>query len=95
MIGISVDPDTALYSWARDADFPMLFASDAGGTVGQRYGAYDPKSQLDNRSLFVVAPDGRISYVVQPFRQTSPRAYEELGAAVDAVAWKPDTLASP
>ncbi len=95
VIGISVDPDTALHSWARDADFPILFASDSGGTVGQRYGAYDAKNQLDNRSLFVVAPNGRISYVTQPFRQTSPRAYVELDSAVDAVSWKPDTLASP
>ena len=33
VIGISVDPDTALASWAADADFPMLFASDSGGVV--------------------------------------------------------------
>ena len=95
VIGVSVDPDTALQSWARDADFPMLFVSDPGGAVGQRYGAYDVKNQLDNRSLFVVAPDGRISYVAQPFRQTSPRAYAELDSAVDAVAWHPDTTAGP
>lgn len=89
VIGISVDPDTALHGWARDADFPMLFVSDPGGAVGQSYGAYDVKNQLDNRSLFVVASDGRISYIAQPFRQTSPRAYAELDSVVDRLAPAP------
>src|SRR5690349_23640476 len=57
VIGISVDPDTALASWARDEDFPVVFASDPGGTVGKSYGAYDAKNKLDNRSLFVIRPD--------------------------------------
>src|ERR1700692_3360499 len=43
VLGISVDPDTALASWARDEDFPVLFASDPGSRVGQLYGAYDTK----------------------------------------------------
>ena len=43
VIGISVDPDTALASWARDEDFPVVFASDPGGTVGKMYGAFDEK----------------------------------------------------
>ena len=89
VIGSSVDPDTALASWAADADFPMLFASDSGGIVGQRYGAYDEKNKLDNRSLFVVAPDGRIAYRVAPFRQLVPAAYEELAAVVDRLAPAP------
>ena len=92
VIGISVDPDTAQYSWARDEQFPMLFASDSGGEVGRRYGAFEPKYNLDNRSLFVVAPDGRVSYVAQPFKELSPKAYEDLAAAVDALAPK-DSIA--
>ena len=86
VIGISVDPDTALASWAADADFPMLFASDGGGVVGRRYGAYDEKNGLDNRSLYVVGPDGRIAYRVAPFRQLVPAAYEELAAVVDRLS---------
>ena len=86
VIGVSVDPDTALYSWARDAQFPMLFASDPGGEIGRRYGAWDAKNNLDDRSLFVVGPDGRVSYIAQPFKQLSPQAYTDLDAAVDALA---------
>ena len=89
VIGVSVDPDTALASWARDADFPLLFASDPGGTVGKRYGAFDAKNQLDDRSLFVVGPDGRIAYIARPFKQMSPQAYTELAAAVDKLAPPP------
>ena len=88
VIGVSVDPDTAQYSWARDAQFPMLFASDPDGQVGRRYGAWDDKNKLDDRSLFVVGPDGRVSYVAQPFKQLSPKAYDDLAAAVDALAAK-------
>jgi peroxiredoxin Q/BCP len=86
VIGISVDPDTGLASWARDADFPILFASDPGGVVGKRYGAFDAKNQLDDRSLFVVGPDGRIAYIARPFQQMSPKSYTDLAAAVDKLA---------
>ena len=93
VIGISVDPDTALASWARDEDFPMVFASDPGGKVGQLYAAYDAKNKLDNRSLFVIGPDGRIAYVTKPFKVLTPSAYTELAAAVDSLSPvpKPDS----
>jgi peroxiredoxin len=93
VLGISVDADTTLASWARDEDFPVLFASDPGGKVGQLYAAYDAKNKLDNRSLFVVAPDGRIAYVTKPFKVLTPSAYTELAAVVDSLAppAKPDS----
>ncbi len=86
VVGISVDADTALASWARDEDFPMLFASDPGGKVGQLYAAYDAKNKTDNRSLFVVGPDGRVAYVTRPFKVLTPAAYTELAAVVDSLA---------
>src|SRR5215203_6240664 len=89
VLGISVDPDTALVSWARDASFPMLFASDSGSVVGRRYGAFDAKNQVDDRSLYVIAPDGRIAYHVRPFNQLSAAAYARLGSVVDSLAPPP------
>ena len=83
VLAVSVDPDTALVSWARDESFPMLFASDPGGSVGRSYGAYDAKNKLDDRSLFVIGPDGRIAYVAKPFRQMAAEAYTDLAKAVD------------
>ncbi|MBK6488897.1 MAG: peroxiredoxin family protein [Gemmatimonadetes bacterium] len=86
LIGISVDSDTALVSWAKDARFPFIFASDGDGAVGTKYGAYNPENKVDNRSLYVIGPDGRIAYKAQPFRQSSADAYTELEAEIDKLS---------
>jgi peroxiredoxin Q/BCP len=83
LIAISADTDTALASWARDAEFPYLFASDTGSAVGKTYGAFNSQYKLDNRNLFVVGPDGRIAYRATPFREIDPTAYTELAAAIE------------
>jgi peroxiredoxin Q/BCP len=88
VLGVSVDPDTTLASWAREKDFPFLFLSDSGGVVGQRFGAYDAKSRVDNRTLFVIAPDGRVTHIARPFNILSQDAYTELGKAVEAAGRK-------
>src|SRR6187431_1478777 len=54
VIAVSVDPDTALASWARDLQTPVLFGSDVGQVVGRRYGSI--RGTVDNRNLFVIAP---------------------------------------
>jgi len=82
LIAISADVDTALASWARDADYPVLFASDTGSAVGKAYGAFNAQYKLDNRNLFVIGPDGRIAYRATPFREIDPTAYTELGGAI-------------
>ena len=86
VIGISVDADTTLANWAREEDFPVVFATDPGGKVGQLYGAFDAKNKLDNRSLFIIGPDGRVAYVTKPFKVLTPAAYTDLGAVVDSLA---------
>jgi peroxiredoxin Q/BCP len=88
LIGISADPDTALYTWARDAEFPFLFASDSGSVVGKAYGAYSTRGQLDNRNLFIVGPDGKIAWRATPFREIDPTAYTELAAAISGLVPK-------
>jgi thioredoxin-dependent peroxiredoxin len=82
LIAISADPDTALASWARDSEFPFLFASDSATAVARQYGALADEPGLTNRNLFVVGPDGRIAYRATPFREVDPSAYKALGAAV-------------
>ena len=89
VIGISVDADTTLASWARDSEFPVAFASDTGGTVGLAYGAYDATRKLDNRSLYVIGPDGKIAYKAQPFRVLAADAYTELADAIDKLSPPP------
>ena len=94
VIGLSVDADTALASWARDLDTPILLASDPGGVVGKRYGAFNAKYNLDDRSLFVIAPDGKVAYRAQPFRELVADSYTELAAVIDRLA-PPAVAGSP
>ena len=86
LLAISADPAEALASWAKDAKYPFTFLSDPGGEAGKLYGAWLPDDKLDNRSLFVVDPGGKISYVATPFREVDRQAYTELGDAVARLA---------
>jgi peroxiredoxin len=80
VIGISVDPDTMLAAWARELGSPVLFASDSAQTVGKTYGSV--RGKLDNRSLFVIDPTGRIVKRMQPFNELAQSSYDELEVAV-------------
>lgn len=85
LLAISTDSDTALASWARDKEYQFTFLSDPGAKVGTLYGAAIPARGVDNRSLFIVAPDGKIAHVMAPFREVDATAYEALGEAVARV----------
>ena|SRR3982751_4123498 len=80
VLGISVDPDTMLANWARESSFPVLFGSDPEQRVGKMYGS--TRGKLDSRNLFVVGPDGRITFKQVPVNVLSQEAYAELGRAV-------------
>ena len=86
LIGISNDTPAELTSWQKDAEFPFLFASDNAGTTYKAMGGnLRASQQADRRTVFVIAPDGNISYVVPAFNQVDPAAYEALGTAIDKV----------
>ena len=80
VLGVSVDADTTLASWARDQQTPLLYGSDVGQKVGKLYGA--TSGALDDRSVFVIDPAGKIVKRMQPFNALSQAAYEDLEAAV-------------
>ena len=90
LIAISADSPEVLASWAHDDEFPFLMASDTGSVVGKQYGAYNQRYNIDNRTLFIIGPDGRIVWRAMPFREIDPTAYTELGAALNRIAG-PDT----
>ena len=91
LIAISPDSPEALQSWARDADFPFLFASDPEGATYAAFGG-DPRENgmPGGRAVIVVGPDGLIGGVIPRFREVDPTAYEELGTIIDRVAPAPD-----
>jgi peroxiredoxin Q/BCP len=82
VIGISMDADTTTAAWAKEANLPMMFASDMKGDAGKLYGAYVEGRPVENRLLYVVGPDGRIAYTAKPFNPMVEDAYTDLGSAV-------------
>ena len=86
VIGVSMDADTTQANWAKEANFPMLFASDPKGEAGLKYGSWVEGKTTESRLLYVVGPDGRITYVAKPFKPLVDDAYTELGAAVKAAS---------
>ena len=86
LLAISADPADTLAAWARDAGYPFTFLSDTSGEAGKLYGAWLPDHRLDNRSLYVVGPDGKIAYKATPFREVDPQAYTALREAIGRVA---------
>ncbi|MEO7521604.1 MAG: peroxiredoxin family protein [Gemmatimonas sp.] len=85
LVGVSTDADTTLLSWAKDANFPFAFAADTDRKVGVAYGANNGMTS-HRRTLYVIDPSGKISYVAAPFQQMSADAYTQLGAAVTHAA---------
>ena len=85
VIGISVDPDTTLASWAREEQFPMLLASDVGGKVGQQYASYDPARKQATRNVYVIDPNGKIVWA-KTVKALVEKDYVDLGVAVDKVS---------
>ncbi|WP_396221459.1 peroxiredoxin family protein [Gemmatimonas sp.] len=81
LVGVSIDSDTALISWAKDAKFPFHFAADIDRKVGVAYGA-NAGAGYHKRFLYVIDPKGKISYVATPFNQMSADAYTDLGNAI-------------
>ncbi len=84
LLGVSTDPDTTLAAWAKESNYPGLFASDSGQVIGKLYGSL--RGNFDARNLFVIGPDGRIAHQMISFNVLSQDAYSELEKAVDRAA---------
>jgi thioredoxin-dependent peroxiredoxin len=83
LVAISTDQDTTQADWAREQSFPFLFASDYGGKIGNMYHVYDADHSIDSRVLFVIGPDGKITYRAAPFRELVETSYSDLGSAIN------------
>jgi peroxiredoxin len=90
VIGISTDDDTVQYNWARDAHLPVYFASDPDAKVGKLYDVMMPVPlvKYEKRVVFVIDPTGKITHVMNQFKEMVADSYTELGDAV-AKAGKP------
>lgn len=89
LVAVSTDPAEVQADWARESEFPFLFASDPGSAVGRQYGAFLDQGggrTIDNRTLFIIDETGTIAWRAVPFRELDPTAYVELGEAIQRIA---------
>ena len=82
LLGISTDPDTTLANWAKEASFPFRFVSDVDRKIGEAYGTLTAPNAREKRYVYVISPDGKISYVKKPFSPASQPHYDELAEAI-------------
>ena len=64
LLGISVDGAWCHSAFAKDRKlhFPLLADFEPKGAVAQTYGAYRPQDGVCERALFVIDPEGTISW---------------------------------
>lgn len=84
LIGISTDSGTDLTAWAKDDGFQFAMGADTDKKVGALYNA-STETGFHKRYLYVIAPDGKISYATS-FRAMAQDAYDDLDAAIKKVA---------
>ena len=91
-ISISSDNVNELAAWAKEENFPNLFASDTTGEVAEKYATLGtgigPMKKFYKRVVFVVDPAGHVAHVIRPFSALSQDAYAELDSVVDRVVKK-------
>lgn len=83
LLSISTDSVKDIASWAADSGFQWTFLSDINAAAGHEYGTMYPGRNMERRVVFVIAPDGRISDVMNPFNEIDATAYQELTAAIN------------
>ena len=87
VLAVSNDSAEELASWAADSDFPVLFGSDDDKSAAVAFGVGTRGNGMpQSRAVVVVDPEGRVAWATPVCREIDPTAYEEVAAAVAAVA---------
>lgn len=83
LLGVSIDADTTLAAWAKEANFPFQFVSDAKGDIGRAYGTIVGEgAKMEQRYVYVIGPDGKIAYTKKPFSPFTPAQYDTLSTEI-------------
>jgi peroxiredoxin Q/BCP len=83
VVGISADSLSTHRRFAASLGIPFRLLSDPDQAVARKYGSRD-NSGFPKRTVFVVGPDGRVTYRNMKFNALDPNHYAELGSAVRA-----------
>jgi peroxiredoxin Q/BCP len=86
VLPVSTDDMDSHVGWAKDAHFPFALVSDPDGKIATTYGSITPGRNWDNRTVFVIAPDGKIAYSDLKFGALDQHAYDALAAAIKQAA---------
>ena len=65
---------------------PGFFGSDTGLAVAKAYGSVGRNGRAAARNIFVIGPDGKITYRAMSFNVLSEDAYTALAEAVTRTA---------
>lgn len=82
LLAISTDSVKDIASWAADSSFQWTFLSDVNKEAGMAY-ATAGAGRYERRVLFVVAPNGKIAFVMNPFVEVDATSYETLTKAIN------------
>ncbi len=83
VIGINTDSLTTHNRFATRLGLPFRLLTDEGQKIARKYGSSD-NSGFPRRTVFVVAPDGKVTYRNMRFDALDPNHYAELSSAVRA-----------
>ena len=81
VVGISTDSLATHTRFAASLNLPFRLLSDPAQEVARRYAANDESGYL-RRVVYVIGPDGKVSYRNMRFNALDPKHYADLGAAV-------------
>jgi len=81
VLGISTDSLATHTRFAASLNLPFRLLSDPAQDVAKRYAANDKSGYL-RRVVYVIGPDGKVSYRNMRFNALDPKHYADLGAAV-------------
>ena len=81
VVGINADSLETHQRFAAKLGLPFRLLTDPDLKVARRYGSYDGSGR-PRRTVYVVAPDGRVHWRNLKFNPMDPKDYAALGAAV-------------
>jgi peroxiredoxin Q/BCP len=81
LVGISVDSVESHPRFAQSIGMPFALLSDPDQVVSRRYGRAG-SSGYNRRTVYVISPEGRVTYRNMQFGALDPKAYDALKKAV-------------
>ena len=81
VVGVSTDSLATHTRFAASLNLPFRLLSDPEQAVARKYATNDRSGYL-RRAVYVIGPDGKVSYRNMKFNALDPKHYAELGEAI-------------